>query len=310
MELGNYSLAEKFYDEAAPVLKSTLGENHPMYVQLLDHRANLYQAMGNRTAAESDYRAALELRKKIFGPNHVLVAATLRNYGRFLYARNTQESEKLLREAVDIYTHASDRPAFEYANTLLSLGEAERKRGDLADARQTLQKALDVAAQGLGANHPVYASVLASLALVQQAAHEYAEAEQGLRQAIAIVTESQGGDHPDLAAYLKDLAEIYEAQGKYADARATLSPQFRDQRSGIERHPECRLGEHQSKRARESRRSTARAGRISAESRRPIPRSPHARLRSGRRRKGRVLDHVRDWREKLRASSSVRCASG
>ncbi len=205
-ELGNYSAAEKSYNEAAPLLKAALGESHPMYVQLLDNRAVLYQAMGNNAAADSDYRTALELRKKIFGPNHVLVAATLRNYGRFVYPRNPEEGEALLREAVDIYSNAPNRPPFEYANTLLALGEAERKRGDLTGARATLQKALDVASQGLGTNHPVYAGVLASLALVEQAAHQYADAEQGLRQAIAIVSESQGEDHPDLAVYLKDLA--------------------------------------------------------------------------------------------------------
>ena len=94
MELGNYSAAEKFYNEAAPLLKSSLGETHPIYVQLLDHRAVLYQAMGNRTGAESDYRTALELRKKIYGPNHVLVAATLRNYGRLVYARKSGRRRK------------------------------------------------------------------------------------------------------------------------------------------------------------------------------------------------------------------------
>ena len=305
MERGNYSGAEKFYDQAAPVLKSALGENHPMYVQMLDHRANLYAAMGNRTAAESDFRAALQLRKKIFGPKHVLVAATLRNYGRFLYARNAQESETLLREAVDIYANAPDRPAFEYANTLLSLGEAERKRGDVAAARQTLQKALDVAAQGLGTEHPVYASVLASLALVQQAVHQYAEAERGLRQAIAIVTESQGGDHPDLAAYLKDLAALDETQGKYADAAPLYRRSFE-------------IGDRLLNDILNAGSESTKASVLSNLDD-PLPallefqqnagdRFPEARVlafEAVARRKGRVLDHVRDWRENLRSSSSV-----
>ncbi len=150
--------------------------------------------MGNRTGAESDYRTALELRKKIYGPNHVLVAATLRNYGRLVYERNPEEGEKLLREAADIYANSSDRPAFEYANTLLALGEAERKRGDLADARETFQKARDVAAQGLGEKHPVYANALASLALVDEAMHQNTEAAEQLHKAIAIVTESEGAE--------------------------------------------------------------------------------------------------------------------
>jgi len=304
-ELGNYSAAEKSYNEAAPLLKAALGENHPMYVQLLDNRAVLYQAMGNNAAAESDYRTALGLRKKIFGSNHVLVAATLRNYGRFVYARNADEGEKLLREAVDIYSNALDRPPFEYANTLLALGEAQRKRGDLQAARETLQKALDVASQGLGTNHPVYASVLASLALVQQAAHEYEQAEQRLRQAIAIVTESQGDAHPDLAAYLKDLAALYEAQGRYSEAVPLYRRSFEINDRVLS--DILNVGSESTK-----------AG-VLANLDDPLPallefqqkagdRFPEARVlafEAVERRKGRVLDHVRDWRQNLRANSDA-----
>ncbi len=303
--LGNYSSAEKMYNEAAPLLKSALGETHPMYVQLLDSRAALYQAMGNRAGAESDYETALELRKKIFGPKHVLVAATLRNYGRFVYARNAAEGEKLLREAVEIYADSSNRPAFEYANTLLALSEAERKRGDLPAARETIQKALDVAAQGLGTNHPVYASALRNLALVQQAAREYADAEKGLRQAIAIVSEIQGDDHPDLAVYLKDLASLYQTQGKYADAAPLYRRSFEiDDRvlSDI-----LNVGSESTK-----------AG-VLANLDDPLPallafqqeagdQFPEARFlafEAVARRKGRVLDHVRDWRQNLRANADT-----
>lgn len=303
--LGNYSAAEKLYNEAAPLLKSALGETHPMYIQLLDSRAALYQAMGNRAGAESDYQTALELRKKIFGPKHVLVAATLRNYGRFVYARNAAEGEKLLREAVDIYADSSNRPPFEYANTLLALSEAERKRGDLQGARETVQKALDVAAQGLGTNHPVYASALRNLGLVQAAAHEYADAEKDLRQAIAIVSEIQGDDHPDLAVYLKDLASLYETEGKYAAAVPLYRRSFEiDDRvlSDI-----LNVGSESTK-----------AG-VLANLDDPLPallafqqkagdQFPQARVlafEAVARRKGRVLDHARDWRQNLRANSDA-----
>ncbi len=301
--LGNYSIAEKLYNEAAPLLKSALGETHPMYIQLLDSRASLYQAMGNRAGAESDYQTALDLRKKIFGPNHVLVAATLRNYGRFVYARNPAEGEKLLREAVDIYANSSNRPPFEYANTLLALSEAERKRGDLPAARETIQNALDVAAQGLGKNHPVYASALRNLGLVEEAAHEYADAEQNMRQAIAIVSDIQGDDHPDLAVYLKNLASLYETQGKYAEAAPLYRRSFEiDDRvlSDI-----LNVGSESTK-----------AG-VLANLDDPLPtllafqqkagdQFPEARIlafEAVARRKGRVLDHVRDWRQNLRANS-------
>ena len=304
MELGNYSAAEKYYNEAAPLLKSSLGETHPIYVQLLDHRAVLYQAMGNCTGAESDYRTALELRRKIYGPNHVLVAMTLRNYGRLVYARNPAEGEKLLREASEIYGNSSDRPAFEYANTLLAWGEAQRKRGDLPGARETFEKARDVAAQGLGTKHPVYANALASLALVHQAMHEYQEAGDQLREAIAIVTESEGPNHPDLARYLADLAGLFDQQGIYGAALPLYRHSFEiNDRvlSGI-----LNVGSERTK------------AEVLANLDDPLPallgfqqragdQLPEARVlafEAVARRKDRVLDHVRDWRDSLRENSA------
>jgi CHAT domain-containing protein/Tfp pilus assembly protein PilF len=305
MELGNYSAAEKFYNEAAPLLKASLGETHPIYVQLLDHRAVLYQAMGNRTGAESDYRTALALRKKIYGPNHVLVAATLRNYGRLVYARNATEGEKLLREAADIYANSSDRPAFEYANTLLALGEAQRKRGDLADARATFQKALEVAVQGLGRKHPVYANALASLALVHQAAHEDTAAVAQLREAIAIVTESEGEHHPDVARYVGDLAALYDQQGNYAAALPLYRQSFEiNDRvlSGI-----LNVGSERTKTEVLANLDDPLPALLAFQQRAggQLPEARTLAFEAVARRKGRVLDHVRDWRESLRENSAA-----
>lgn len=303
-DLGNYSAAEKFFAEAEPLLKKGLGETHPIYGQFLDHRAVLYQAMGNAAGAEADYRTALELRKKTYGPKHTIVASTLRNYGRLVYARNPMEGETLLTEAATIYANSSDRPAFEYANTLLSLGEAERKRGDLPAARATFQKALDVAAQGLGANHPVYANALASLGLVHQALHEFAEAGDQFRQAIAIVTQSEGENHPDMARYVGYYAALLDQQGAFAGALPLYRRSFEINDSVLSSI--LNIGSERTK-------AEALANlddpipALVAYQQRAGDQFPEARtlaLEAVARRKGRVLDHVRDWREKLRESSA------
>jgi CHAT domain-containing protein/tetratricopeptide (TPR) repeat protein len=226
MEIGNYAASEKAYNEAEPLMKKQLGDQHPMYVHMLNNRAVLFEALGNPAAAKADYQAALEARQKLYGPNHVQVAAILRNYGRLMAATNPAEGEKLLREAVDIYAKAPDHPAFEYANTLLALGEAQRKLGDLAAARKTVQTALEVAEQGLGTKHPVYADALGELALIHQAAREYAEAERRFHEAIDIVGETDGRNHPDLARYIERLAMLYDEEGKYRDAAPLYRASF------------------------------------------------------------------------------------
>ncbi len=304
LELGNYPAAEKFYNEAEPLLKASLGEKHPIYAQFLDHRAVLYQAMGNFTAAEADYRTVLELRKKIYGPDHVLVAATSWNYGRLIYTRNPQEGENLLRQAVHIYANGSVHPPFEYASTLLGLGEAQRKRRDYPDAMKSFENARDVAATGLGEKHPVYASALASLGLVHQAMHEPMEAAELLRQAIAIVQASEGENHPDAGRYMADLAALYDQQGNFAASLPLHRQSFEiNDRvlSGI-----LNVGSERTK------------AEALANLDDPLPallafqqqagdKLPEARalaFEAVARRKGRVLDHVRDWRENLRENGT------
>ena len=217
-DLGHYSTAEKLYEESGRLLREQLGEEHPVYAAFLNNRAALYTALGNLTVAESDYRKALELKKKIFGPDALTVGASLRNLARLVYDKNPGEGEKLFQEAVDLYGKNPKPPAFDYASALLGLGEAQRNRGSLVAARETLQHASDVAAKGLGTKHPLYAAVLRDLGLVHQSAREYPQAEELLQQAIAIVKETQGENHPDLAQYLERLAAVYDEAGDYRAA--------------------------------------------------------------------------------------------
>lgn len=305
MDMGNYEASEKLYNEAAPLLKSSLGDTHPMYLQLLNNRAVLYEAMGNRSAAESDYRTALELRRKIYGPNHVLVAAPLGNYGRLVYTRNAEEGERLLRESADLYARTPDRPAFEYANALLAVGQAEQKRGDYLDALKTFEQARDVAAQGLSTKHPAYAHTLASLGLVHQAMHESDQAEEMLRQAIDIVKESEGENHPDLGRYIGDLAALYDQQGNYAAALPLYRQSFEindRMLSGI-----LNVGSERTKAEALANLDDPLPALLAFGERagETIPEARALAFEAVARRKGRVLDHVRDWRESLRETSAA-----
>ena len=302
-ELGHYTLAEKYYNQAAELLKKELGDQHPMYVQVLDHRATLYHSMGNFAAAEADYSAALAARRKLFGPNSALVAATLRNYGRLVYARNRAEGEKLLQESVDIYSKSSDHPPFDFAGALLALGEAQRNRGDFATARQTFQQALDVASQGLGEKHPMYASVLNDLALVHQASHEFPQAEQRFKQAISIVTETHGGSHPDLARYTQNLAELYSQEDKFREAEPLYRRSFEINDAILT--DILNIGSERSKLAELSNLEDPIPALISFQQRAgaQVPEARTLAFEAVARRKGRVLDEVRDWRERLRLSS-------
>jgi CHAT domain-containing protein/tetratricopeptide (TPR) repeat protein len=302
-DLGHYSAAEKLYDESGRLLREQLGEQHPVYAAFLNNRAALYTSLGRLTVAEADYRQALELKRKIYGPDALTVGASLRNLAHLVYGRNPVEGEKLFREAVELYAKNPKPPAFDYASALLGLGEAQRTRGDLTAARETLQWASDAVEKGLGVRHPLYAAVLSELGRVHQSAREYAQAEQRFQQAIAIVKETQGESHPDLAQYLERLAAVYDEAGDYRAAE----PLYRRSLDISDRTltEMLTIGSERNKAA------------VLANLEDPVPtllsfqqragdRVPAARalaFEAVARRKGRVLDQVHDWGQSLRENS-------
>jgi CHAT domain-containing protein/tetratricopeptide (TPR) repeat protein len=305
-DLGHYAAAEKLYDEAGKLLRAQLGEQHPAYAAFLNNRAALHAQIGNVAMAEADYRKSLELKRGQNGPNSMTFGATLRNLARLVYARNRDEGEKLFQEDVDLYARNAKAPAFDYSSALLGLAGAQRNRGDLTAARETLQHASDVVAKGLSTKHPLYAAVLRDLGLVQQSAHEYPQAEKSLRAAIAIVEETHGPNHPDLARYLEQLAAVYEEAGDYASAE----PLYRRALDVSDRAMADMLtiGSERNKAA------------VLANLDDPIPRLIAFQSKAGTltakelafeavaRRKGRILDAVHDWGQTMRdsADGSVR----
>jgi len=299
-DMGNYSAAEKVYDEADALLKVQIGEQHPMYATFLNNRGFLYNAIGHPEAAEADYRKSLEIKRNTFELGNISIGASLRNLARLVLTKNPAEGEKLFQEAVDLYAKLPNPQAFDYASVLLGLGEAQRRRGDFASALPTLQKSLDVTAQGLGTKHPLYAGALSETGLVYQATGDYSNAERCFNEAIAIVTETHGENHPDLAKHLQLLAMLDEQTGNY---RAAL-PLYRRSFEINDRFLTdiLNVGSENSK-----------VGVLAnLEDQVPVllsfqqragDRLPEARalaFEAVARRKGRVLDQVRDWRQRLR----------
>jgi len=299
-DMGNYSAAERVYNEADALLKAQIGEQHPMYATFLNNRGYLYSAIGHPIAAEADYRKSLEIKRKIFASGNLSIGSSLRNLARVVLTRNPVEGEKLFQEAVDLYAKLPNPPAFDYASVLLGLGEARRRRGDFPDALVTLQKSLDVAAQGLGTKHPLYAGALSETGLVYQATGDYSKAEVRFNEAIAIVTETYGENHPDLAKHLQLLAMLHEQTGNYRAALPLYRRSFEINDKFLT--DILNVGSESSKVAVLANVEDLVPVLISFQRRagNQIPEARALAFEAVARRKGRVLDQVRDWRQRLR----------
>jgi CHAT domain-containing protein len=304
VDLGHYLDAERLYEEAGRLVKMELGEEHPVYATFLNNRGFLFQSIGNVGAAEIDYRRSLELKRKLYGPNSPLAASTLRNLAHLTYPRNHQMGERLLAEAVDVYARLASPPPFDYASVLIGLGRAQLNRGALSDARATLDRGLSIARLGLGARHPLYAAAVRDLGLVYAASGDAEKAERSLREAIAIAEDVHGSNHPDLPAFLDALAGFYVQRGDYQTAlplfRRSVEIQDRFLSDVLE------IGSENFKAA-----SMATAGDPSpalisfqAQAAGQVPGARALAFEVVTQRKGRVLEQVRNWRERLRQNTS------
>jgi CHAT domain-containing protein/tetratricopeptide (TPR) repeat protein len=299
-DLGHYSTAEKLYDESGKLMREQLGEQHPYYATFLNNRAALYAALGNLTVAESDYRKSLDLKRSILGPDALSVGASLRNLARLIYSKNPDEAGKLFQQAVDLYAKNPKPPPFDYASALLGLADAQRNRGALDAARATLQQASDVVVKGLGTKHPLYAAVLSDLGRVHQASREYVEAERLLQEAIAIVKETHGENHPDSAQYLEQLAAMFDEAGDYRAAEPLYRRSLEISDSAVT--DMLSIGSENNKTALLANLDDPISILLSFQ-RKAGDRLPEARVlafEAVTRRKGRILDQVRDWGQRLR----------
>lgn len=305
-DLGHYAKAEKLYEEGGKLLREQLGEQHPVYATFLNNRAALYTAMGKAAVAEADYRKSLELKRKIYGPDALTIGASLRNLARLVLPRNSAESEKLFQDAVDLYGRNPKAPPFDFASALLGLAEAQRARGALMDARQTLERASAVAGKGLGPKHPLNAAILRDLGLVHQSAREFPQAIECFRSALAIVEKAQGEDHPDLARYLECLAAVYDLTGNYAAAEPLYRRSL--ELSGRALSDMLTVGSESDKKAAVAGLGDPVPALISFQARAgdALPAARDLAFEAVARRKGLVLDSVQDWGQRLRRNPAFR----
>jgi CHAT domain-containing protein/tetratricopeptide (TPR) repeat protein len=304
VDLGRFSEAERMYDEGGRLVRAELGERHPVYSTLLNNRGFFYQSIGNAAAAEADYRQSLELKRALFGAASPATISALRNLAHLTYARDHRAGEALLAEAVAAYARLSNPPSFEFASVLVGLARAQRDRGALTEARATATRALEVSRAGLGDRHPLFASATRELGLTLAAAGEYDSAEQQMGQALRIAEEVHGPNHPDVAAFLDAFGDFYVGRKNYQAAESlyarSLDIQNRFSADVLE------IGSETFKTASMATASDPipRLLAFQALAAQQLPAARALAFEAVASRKGRVVEHVRNWRQQLEDNRS------
>ena len=304
VELGHYRQAERLYEEGGRLVLSSLGAEHPIYATFLNNRGFLYQSIGNAEAAAASYQQSLDLKRKLYGPDSPLAVSTLRNLAHLTYSRDHRAGERLLAEAVAAYARMPRAPPFDFTSVLVGLARAQRDRGALPDARAAAARALEVSRAGLGEQHPLFAAATRELGLTLAASGDQAAAEQYLLQALTIAEQVHGSVHPDVADFLDALADFYVGQRRYALALPLYSRSLDlDDRFWTD---VLEIGSENFKAASMASANDPIPTFLAFQDAAPALFGARAlAFEAVTRRKGRIIEQVRTWRQRLEESASA-----
>jgi serine/threonine protein kinase/tetratricopeptide (TPR) repeat protein len=247
-KLGDFASAEPAYTEAIGLLARLADDfpARPEYRTALGHchhnLGELLRQVKRGEEAERAYRRAAALREQLVEEapaslqcRHDL-AATTTALGRALHGcGRPQDAERQYRQALDLLEGGAvarnAAPQTLLATTQSHLADLHWSRGQLARARQMLEKAIghQRLALKLRPRHPVYRKdlvvQLASLGRTRARLGELTEAEEAYRQALP-VAEKLAEDFPRIPRYRSDLAGLHQgvgdvllARGRREDAR-------------------------------------------------------------------------------------------
>jgi CHAT domain-containing protein/tetratricopeptide (TPR) repeat protein len=303
VDLGHYVDAERLYNESERLVKAELGDQHPVYAALLNNRGFFFQSIGNLAAAESDYQRSLEVKRKLYGPASAPAISTLRNLAHLIYARDHRQGEQLFAEAADGFARMTNAPAFDFASVLVGLARAERDRGALSEAHATAMRAVEISRKGLGEQHPLFASATREVGLTLAATGNDAEAERELRDALAIAERVHGSSHPDVAPFLDALGDVSVKRkdfvGAYAMYARSIDIQDRFWSDVLN------IGSESFKTASILASPDPLPRLIAFQAAAPqLPAARELAFEAVTRRKGRIIEQVRNWRDRLEASES------
>lgn len=158
----------------------------------------LCKELGRHGEAETYYREALALLERRDDP--LTRADVLHNLAGLAHARGDDGpgGERHARAAIEIRRGALGPEHDQVAADLAVLGAVLVKRGELAEARETLQRALDIFRARLGADHYEVAVCQVNLAHLDDLQGLTEEAGRRYRDALRIKRLALGPDHPEV----------------------------------------------------------------------------------------------------------------
>jgi tetratricopeptide (TPR) repeat protein len=201
-QLGELAAAEQSL-EAAVALAEGVGDES--VVPAITALGGFYRTRGDTETAVTVLRRALSEAERRLGPEHPWVGLASDNLGTALLdIDDLAGALAAFERAIAIYGAHDDEASG--ARVLNHLGTLFAMRGDLAEARQAIERSLTIEERVHGPEHPAFAAGLQNLATVLLDMGDTDGARQAAERALVVQESVLGADHPDVAATLETLA--------------------------------------------------------------------------------------------------------
>ncbi len=151
---GAYDRSEDLLAEAIDLARSSVGEGDPLYLDVMNKLAVLYEDISEYEEAERILKEVLALQQDTYGPIHSRVASTMNNLSLVLRDQEKfEEAEPYAHDArvVNQMLYGGDHHTV--AANLENLGAILMGQGRLVEAEHAYREALDIFTRTLGEYH-------------------------------------------------------------------------------------------------------------------------------------------------------------
>jgi tetratricopeptide (TPR) repeat protein len=177
-------------ERAVQLSGSTLGEEHPAFVQALGNLADVCRRMGDDARALELYEKELRILERTPDPNDADLAECLEDLAAVHRAtRSLDQAESLYRRALDLREQALGTEDPGLIESLTNLAGLYQLRREYGQAGELLERAVEIREKTLGPDHPELVTLLKFLAAVSYAQEDQTRAKELTERASRIERE-------------------------------------------------------------------------------------------------------------------------
>jgi tetratricopeptide (TPR) repeat protein len=143
-QLGNYRVAVRYYEDALDIRQHFLGRSDPLSIQTQYNLAELARVQQDYPDAEKRFLEVMEIEKSREQPSGLLGFIANNLGDLYTEIERYDDSERLLKEALEIRRKDYGRESEIYARSLESLGILKTKQREYSTARQHFEEARSI----------------------------------------------------------------------------------------------------------------------------------------------------------------------